>query len=671
MNINLARKWRSKQFDEIVGQPLAVRLLKNSLYRNLLFPVYLLSGTRGTGKTSTARIFAAAVNCKMLKEFQKEPQNHPLPCLSCDSCKAMQRMEHPDVIEIDAASHTGVDNVRQIIEAASFVPVLGGKKIYLIDEAHMLSKAAFNAFLKILEEPPQTVVFMLVTTDPHKIIPTVLSRCFQVFFDPIKPADIIRHLTFICEQEGVSAEPEALILIAQESEGCMRDALNLLERLRALPELVSVNASPVITKDTVLMVLGSVDDDRIGQVLFSIVTNDPSAVLDTWVRLEMARFSPSSVWKKLVETLRRSLWLKQSVAPDEMPIPEILQKVVDAASYERLIEMLEVCYSYELSFAKTSAPGILLEVLLLKMVTSRIEGQSHSDRKKESAVQAQPAKTLVSQVGKAQSVSPSQRTVISVVPAVEMSAHMAQSLPVAEVKNVDPVAQEVSSQVPQEVQEKFHPTPGEEVAHKAEHAPSGPVELGTWGSCLRELEGMQDPLVVSIFKQCARHVYQEGTLELTFSQDLLFFKDWLGKTEAIWKPIIEKFYGVGTKLQPNFDGVSTKQRPIVAGPIKPVLRVVPPSQVPRATPPGAAPRSPSQAPVQQTTNPQPAQKTSSQASSGQQPQRTFVARGSQKTGPQEPEGKAVSPEGLKTGSLIAQAFPGRLLEHGSSSKEGI
>ena len=405
MNINLARKWRSKQFDEIVGQALAVRLLKNSLYRNLIFPVYLLSGTRGTGKTSMARIFAAALNCTMLKEFQKDPQNHSLPCLSCDSCKAMVRMEHPDVIEIDAASHTGVDNVRQIIEAASFVPVLGGKKIYLIDEAHMLSKAAFNAFLKILEEPPQTVVFMLVTTDPHKIIPTVLSRCFQVFFDPIKPADVIRHLTFICEQEGVSAEPEALMLIAQETEGCMRDALNLLERLRALPELVSMDASTIITKDTVLMVLGSIDDDRIGQLLWAVVTSDAPAVLDTWARLEMARFSPSSVWKKLVETLRRSLWLKQSVAPDEMPVPEILQKVVDTASYERLIEMIEVCYSYELSFAKTSAPGTLLEVLLLKMVIPSKEQHSRREPKRESGISvvpAQPAKNTTPTSFKAQ-----------------------------------------------------------------------------------------------------------------------------------------------------------------------------------------------------------------------------------------------------------------------------
>ena len=198
MHLNLARTWRSKHFDELVGQPLVVRLVKNSLYRNLIFPVYLLSGMRGCGKTSVARIFAAALNCEALEQFQRSPQEQQLPCLTCSSCLAMLKMNHPDFIEIDAASHTGVDNVRSIIDAASFVPVLGKKKIYLIDEAHMLSKAAFNAFLKILEEPPTSVVFMLATTDPHKILETVTSRCFHLFFDPIDAQAVALHLANVC-----------------------------------------------------------------------------------------------------------------------------------------------------------------------------------------------------------------------------------------------------------------------------------------------------------------------------------------------------------------------------------------------------------------------------------------------------------------------------------------
>ena len=167
--LNLTRLWRSRRFEEIIGQPLIVRMLKNSLYRDLFFPVYLFAGSKGCGKTSTARVFAAGVNCAQLPYFQKNPENQ-VPCLACQSCLAFTAGEHPDFIEIDGASHTSVDNVRSIIEASAFLPVLGRKKIYLIDEAHMLSKAACNAFLKILEEPPHSVMFILATTDAHKII---------------------------------------------------------------------------------------------------------------------------------------------------------------------------------------------------------------------------------------------------------------------------------------------------------------------------------------------------------------------------------------------------------------------------------------------------------------------------------------------------------------------
>src|SRR5271156_392412 len=145
VTLNLARKWRSKSFDRIVGQDLLIRMLKNSLFLGQYFPVYLFAGQRGCGKTTTARVFAAAVNCERLSDFKKQPKEFSVPCLTCTSCVAMAAGKHPDFIEIDAASHTGVDNIRQIIDAASLLPLMGQKKIYLIDEAHMLSKAAFNA----------------------------------------------------------------------------------------------------------------------------------------------------------------------------------------------------------------------------------------------------------------------------------------------------------------------------------------------------------------------------------------------------------------------------------------------------------------------------------------------------------------------------------------------
>ena len=147
-NLNLARKWRPKDFKQIIGQEIPIKILLNSLYLKKLFPVYLFAGPRGCGKTSTARIFAAAINCEQLINFQNKPNSHSIPCLKCESCKSMLNAQHPDFIEIDAASHTGVENVRQILQNCVYIPLSGNKKIYLIDEAHMLSKASFNAFLK-------------------------------------------------------------------------------------------------------------------------------------------------------------------------------------------------------------------------------------------------------------------------------------------------------------------------------------------------------------------------------------------------------------------------------------------------------------------------------------------------------------------------------------------
>ena len=232
VTLNLARKWRSRTFDEIVGQDMAVSMLRNSLYKNHFFPVYLFAGQKGCGKTSSARILAAAANCAELSTFQSDPGKQAVPCLKCDSCSSMYNGTHPDFIEIDAASHTGVDDVRALLESCSFMPLMGSKKVYLIDEAHMLSKAAFNAFLKVLEEPPAQVLFMMATTELHKIPETVRSRCFQLHFNPIDRSLLHAHLTTICAEENIVCDPDALTLILQETDGSARDAINLLEQVR-------------------------------------------------------------------------------------------------------------------------------------------------------------------------------------------------------------------------------------------------------------------------------------------------------------------------------------------------------------------------------------------------------------------------------------------------------
>lgn len=361
--LNLARKWRPVNFDTIVGQDLTVRLLKNSLFKQQFFPVYLLAGQRGCGKTTTGRVFAAAINCSKLDDFSKNPQQ-PLPCGLCMSCEAFKRGNHPDFIEIDAASHTGVDNVRQIIEATSFLPHMGRKKIYLIDEAHMLSKAAFNAFLKILEEPPKTVLFIMATTDAHKIIDTVRSRCFQLFFDPVDDAILTDHLAAICESESIVYEREALGAIVRESEGSIRDALNLIERVRL--------AHDTIDKKTVAHIFGSLEGQAIVDLLQTVAHSNSAKLLALWKRYQLEQHSAVLVWKKIFDCLRACLVtefgeLSKDGAHAFAAYHEQLRDITAALSPQGILDCMEKMYAIEQQFLKTSTPHALLEMVLLKM----------------------------------------------------------------------------------------------------------------------------------------------------------------------------------------------------------------------------------------------------------------------------------------------------------------
>lgn len=349
MQQNLARKWRSKRFDELIGQEMTVRIIKNTLYRQSYFPVYLLSGKHGCGKTTVGRLFAAALNCAELATFIEKPQSVSLPCNSCQSCLHMISGDHADFIEIDAASYTGVDNVRSIIETASFLPVLGRKKVYLIDEAHMLSKSAFNAFLKILEEPPATALFMLATTEPHKILDTVRSRCFQLFFDPVPAPALSQHLAHICDAEKIAYEPDALVTIAHETGGSVRDAINCVERIML--------ATGGIQETQVRTLLRIVDDRIILELLNAAARGDRSCIINTLADPRINELSISGLWRRMVELLRDAVWAHYKNSPHALAhIP-----------VDQLISWLELWYHTEGILLKTESPLPLCTYLFLKM----------------------------------------------------------------------------------------------------------------------------------------------------------------------------------------------------------------------------------------------------------------------------------------------------------------
>lgn len=260
----LARKWRPKTFADLVGQEHVVKALRNALDEGRLHHAYLLTGTRGVGKTTIARILAKSLNC--------ENAQHGEPCGVCESCTQIDAGRYVDLLEIDAASNTGIDNIREVLENAQYAPTAGKYKVYIIDEVHMLSKSAFNAMLKTLEEPPEHVKFILATTDPHKVPVTVLSRCLQFVLRNMTSQQVADHLAYVLDSEKIAYEPAALQLLGRAAAGSMRDALSLLDQAIAM-------GSGSVAEQDVRQMIGAVDKQYLYELLTGIVNQDGEALL--------------------------------------------------------------------------------------------------------------------------------------------------------------------------------------------------------------------------------------------------------------------------------------------------------------------------------------------------------------------------------------------------------
>jgi len=275
------QKYRPNNLDELVGQKFISITLNQALLTKKIAPAYLFNGSRGTGKTSSARIFAKSLNC------QAFDQPTITPCCKCDLCKQITDGSALDIIEIDAASNTGVENIREIIERARFAPTQARWKVYVIDECHMLSTAASNALLKTIEEPPSRVVFILATTNPERVLNTIKSRCQKFDFRRISPSDIFQHLSEIAEKESIKYEVQALKMIAKRSNGGMRDAQSFLEQLNLFPEGITIN--------NIQNLLGEVSESELTNLIKSLVENNPESLIDTCNKLYDAGNEPLQI----------------------------------------------------------------------------------------------------------------------------------------------------------------------------------------------------------------------------------------------------------------------------------------------------------------------------------------------------------------------------------------
>ncbi|EKD23323.1 MAG: hypothetical protein ACD_82C00128G0001 [uncultured bacterium] len=543
VNLNLARKWRSKSFDQIIGQELSVRILKNSLYLNQFFPVYLFSGQRGCGKTSTARIFAAAVNCVNLPEFQKNPKNCVLPCLECASCRAILEGNHPDFIEIDAASNTGVDNVRQIIESSSFMPLIGIKKIYLVDEAHMLSKAAFNAFLKIMEEPPESVIFILATTNSQKIIETVKSRSLQLFFGSVENSRLEAHLKDICEKEKISHDNSGISAIVSESQGSVRDALNILEQVR-------FSASSV-TKISVQNILGHIDDDSLIALFECLLNFGVKDLLNCIKTFKYELFSPQYLWKKIIDLTRDAIWIKHGVLPnDSVEYCEKINKIIKKVSFERLNYIMLLFYENESIFVKTTEKHSMLECLFIQITkkndVSNKSGASSAPNKVSSAPEYDDLIEYVDE--DAQECGPKIGSVNNLGAGQDLQASYYSE----EIINPQEFKKEPS------LISKNNLNKNEKILKEAikDSCEIKSKEHEIWCDFIASLGSVSDPLLNSIFSSGEFVSFDRfsGILEVKFAKKFSFFQDSITEKEKLWMPILQKLYSQDITFKPSFTG---------------------------------------------------------------------------------------------------------------------
>ena len=361
----LARKWRPRRFEELVGQQHVVRALGHALERQTLHHALLFSGTRGVGKTTLGRIIAKCLNC--------ERGMSATPCVGddpCDACAEIDAGRFVDLIEVDAASRTGVDDTRELLDNVQYAPTRGRYKVYLIDEVHMLSKHAFNALLKTLEEPPPHVQFLLATTDPQKIPVTILSRCMQFPLKRLPPSEIEGQLQRVLESEGIEAEPAAVQAVARAADGSMRDALSLLDQALAF-------GGGALRAGEVLDMLGTVGEAALREVVSAIVDGDGEALMAALGRLDEQAPDYAEVLDALAGAWHRIALLQvvPGAAPEDA---EALRPLAERAAPEdvQLYYDIAVAGRRDLDWAPDPKSGV--EMTCLRMLAFRPAGRGGS-----------------------------------------------------------------------------------------------------------------------------------------------------------------------------------------------------------------------------------------------------------------------------------------------------
>lgn len=359
----LYRKYRPTNFDEVVGQTHIIQTLKNAIVQNRIAHAYLFCGPRGTGKTSIAKIFAKTLNCT---------NSQDAPCGVCENCKMAANGSHPDIIEIDAASNNGVDEVRNLIDKVKYAPMQGKYKIYIIDEVHMMTSGAFNALLKTIEEPPAHVIFIFATTEPNKVLPTIISRCQRFDFNKVSMHDIKYRLSVVCKNEGIEIDENGLTLIAQLADGGMRDALSILDQCVAY-------CSSHIDVNDIRKIYGVVTSEDIGKLFYSVYKKD----VDSFVK-DIQKYSDMGMDIKrltadFIHMLKDSMILdysENSTLVSDMN-KDMIRKYFKLAPINFRIKCMEELMDTYNKYTYASNALDYLEASLLKISSYSYESKTH------------------------------------------------------------------------------------------------------------------------------------------------------------------------------------------------------------------------------------------------------------------------------------------------------
>lgn len=474
----LYRKWRPQTFSDVYGQPHVTAALKNELRTGRLAHAYLFTGSRGTGKTSCAKILAKAVNCQSPVDGD--------PCNQCDVCRGIDDGSVTDVVEIDAASNNGVDSIRELREEVSFTPAVGKYRVYIIDEVHMLSTGAFNALLKTLEEPPAHVIFILATTEVHKLPATILSRCQRFDFSRIPPEDIAARIQYIAGQEDFRITDEAAFLLARMADGALRDALSLLDQC--------LSRSRDITADTVAEAAGITGRDHLYELSSAVRNRDPGTALTVLDRLHNASKDMERLCSEMIDFYRNLMVLKSVPHPEGLVIvapADLEQMRREAEEYDlpALLHCLETLQKTLERLRSGASRRVEMETALLCLCSPELDTSAAALLRRLQAVETALRTGGLAPGKAAADASPAKASA----PAIPKAAMP----PASPVEEPPPPADMAPWEEPPPVPEKAEPAvPPGPAAVSAPHsaAAEGEVPFPQWNDVLETLAQTCPPL---------------------------------------------------------------------------------------------------------------------------------------------------------------------------------